>query len=384
VAERIIDDPELTSARIMMMRLPSVVCFQGVIPVSPSMEFFMTTKTQTKNRQFRLKSRPVERVSTDNFDFVENDIPTLGKDEVLVRNVFLSLDPTNRIWMSDMDQYMPPVEIGEVMRGLGIGCVEESNNSQFKKGDYVSGLLGWQDYYVANKEGAAGLMVLPSIPGVPLEVYSGAAGMTGLTAFYGLFEVGKAAGKETLVVSAAAGAVGSIVGQLGKLVGMHVVGIAGGEEKCNWLVNELSFDAAIDYKKEGWKERLAEATPNGIDVNFENVGGEIMEAVYNRMNLFSRMVLCGLISGYNDKSDGKSRISLTTALMKRITIQGFIVTDFHAKNAEATKQLATWIAEGKIKHRETIVEGLENAPTTLNQLFDGGNVGKLLIKISEP
>ncbi len=344
----------------------------------------MTTKTQTKNRQFRLKSRPVERVSTDNFDFVEKDIPALGKDEVLVRNVFLSLDPTNRIWMSDMDQYMPPVEIGEVMRGLGIGRVEESNNSQFKKGDYVSGMLGWQDYYVANKEGAAGLMVLPSIPGVPLEVYSGAAGMTGLTAFYGLFEVGKATEKETLVVSAAAGAVGSIVGQLGKLVGMHVVGIAGGEEKCNWLVNELSFDAAIDYKKEGWKERLAEATPNGVDVNFENVGGEIMEAVYNRMNLFSRMVLCGLISGYNDKSDGKSRISLTTALMKRITIQGFIVTDFHAKNAEATKKLATWIAEGKIKHRETIVEGLENAPTTLNQLFDGGNVGKLLIKISEP
>ncbi|MDZ4836408.1 MAG: NADP-dependent oxidoreductase [Candidatus Melainabacteria bacterium] len=344
----------------------------------------MTIKTQTSNRQFRLKTRPVERVSSDNFEFVDEPLPKLGKDEVLIRNIFLSLDPTNRIWMSDMEQYMPPVQIGEVMRGLGIGRVEESNNERFTKGDFVSGLLGWQDYFVANEEAAAGLMVLPQIPGVPVEVFSGAAGMTGLTAFYGLFEVGKAKEKETLVVSAAAGAVGSIVGQLGKLIGMRVVGIAGGEEKCKWLLDDLGFDAAVDYKRPDWKERLIEATPNGVDVNFENVGGKIMEAVFNRMNLYSRMVLCGMISGYNEQDDSKSRISLTRALMQRITIQGFIVLDYHKKNVEATKQLATWIAEGKIKHRETIVEGLENAPMTLNKLFDGGNVGKLLIKISEP
>lgn len=343
----------------------------------------MTTKTQTQNRQFRLKTRPVERVSNDNFDFVEEAIPELGKGDVLIRNTILSLDPTNRIWMSDMEQYMPPVQIGEVMRGLGIGRVEESNNPGFKKGDYVSGLLGWQDYFLAQGEATKELLVLPQIPGLPLEVFMSAAGMTGLTAYYGLMEVGKAKENETLVVSAAAGAVGSIVGQIGKLIGMRVIGIAGGEEKCNWLVKDLSFDAAVDYKKPDWKERLAEATPNGIDVNFENVGGEIMEAVYSRMNLYSRMVLCGLISGYNETDDSKSRISLSKALMKRITIQGFIVTDFHAKNAEATKKLATWIAEGKIKHRETIVDGLENAPDALNKLFDGGNVGKLLIKISE-
>ncbi len=344
----------------------------------------MTSKTQTTNRQFRLKKRPVERVSADNFDFVDEPLPELGNGDVLIRNVFLSLDPTNRIWMSDMEQYMPPVQIGEVMRGLAIGKVEDSKNDRFKKGDYVSGLFGWQDYYVARGEETAGVLVLPKIPGLPVEVFMSAAGMTGLTAYYGLFEVGKAKAKETLVVSAAAGAVGSIVGQIGKLIGMRVVGIAGGDEKCNWLKNELNFDAAVDYKKPDWKERLAEATPDGIDVNFENVGGEIMEAVYNRMNLFSRMVLCGLISGYNEKDDSKSRIPLTQALMKRITIQGFIVMDFHEKNAEATKQLATWVSEGKIKHRETIVEGLENAPEALNKLFDGGNVGKLLIKVSEP
>jgi len=344
----------------------------------------MTSTTQTKNRQFRLKTRPVERVSADNFDFTEESIPELGQGEVLVHTVYLSLDPTNRIWMSDMDQYMPPVKIGEVMRGLGIGKVEKSNNDRFKVGDYVSGLLGWQDYFHASEKDAAMLVKLPNIPGVPLEVFGGAAGMTGLTAYFGLFEVGNPQHGETLVVSAAAGAVGSIVGQIGKLTGLRVVGIAGGDEKCNWLKNELNFDAAIDYKNPKWKEQLAAATPDGIDINFENVGGEIMEEVYSRMNLFGRIVLCGLISGYNDKDDSKSRISLVNALMKRVKIQGFIVMDFAAKNEEATTQLATWIAAGKIKHRETIVDGLENAPEALNKLFDGGNVGKLLIKVSNP
>ena len=344
----------------------------------------MTSKTQTKNRQFRLKSRPLERVTPDNFDFAEEALPELGKGAVLIRNVYLSLDPTNRIWMSDMDQYMPPVAIGEVMRGLAIGKVEESNNPNFKEGDYVSGLLGWQDYCVASEEETKSLAKLPSIPGVPLQVFAGAAGMTGLTAYYGLFEIGQPKEGETLVVSAAAGAVGSIVGQLGKLSGLRVVGIAGGEEKCKWLVNDLKFDAAVDYKKPDWKKQLESATPKGIDINFENVGGEIMEGVYERMNLFGRLVLCGLISGYNEKDDAKSRISLSRTLMKRLKIQGLIVTDFAAKNLEATTKLATWIAQGKIQHKETVVDGLENAPTTLNKLFDGGNVGKLLIKVSEP
>lgn len=343
----------------------------------------MTSQTKTKNRQFRLKTRPDARVSADNFEFREESIPELRDGDVLVRVVYLSLDPTNRIWMSDMDQYMPPVALGEVMRGLGIGKVEKSKNTNFTEGDFVSGLLGWQDYYHANEAAAKELAKLPQIPGVPMRVFGGAAGMTGLTAYFGLFEIGQPKEGETLVVSAAAGAVGSIVGQLGKLSGMRVVGIAGGEEKCKWLTEELGFDAAIDYKKADWKKQLEKATPNGIDINFENVGGEIMECVFGRMNLYSRFVLCGLISSYNDKDDSKSRLSLSQALMKRIKIQGFIVMDFAEKNVEAITKLATWIGEGKIKYRETIVDGLENAPTALNKLFDGGNVGKLLVKVSD-
>lgn len=344
----------------------------------------MTTLASTKNRQFRLKTRPTDRVSEANFDFSETSISEPGANEVLVRNVYLSLDPTNRIWMNDVEQYMPPVQIGEVMRGLGIGKVEQSNNPKFKKGDYVSGLLGWQDYVVTTGDGAFPLTVLPKLPGLTLPAMAGAAGMTGLTAYFGLLGVGKPKKGETLVVSAAAGAVGSITGQIGKIHGLRVVGIAGGPEKCAWLVDELGFDAAIDYKNPDWKEKLKEATPNGVDINFENVGGEIMEAVYRRMNLYGRIVLCGLISGYNDNNDSKYRLSMAPALMKRLRIEGFIITDFGPKMQEAATQLVMWMAQGKIKHKETILDGLENAPTALNKLFDGGNIGKLLIKVSEP
>jgi NADPH-dependent curcumin reductase len=344
----------------------------------------MNSKTSLKNRQFRLKSRPVDRVTADNFEFLECDLPELGANEVLVRNIYLSLDPTNRIWMNDVEQYMPPVQIGEVMRGLGIGQVEQSNNRKFKIGDYVSGLVGWQDYVITTGEGAFPLTTLPRLPGLSLPAMAGAAGMTGLTAYFGLLEIGQPKKGETLVVSAAAGAVGSIVGQLGKISGMRVIGIAGGQEKCSWLRDELGFDVAIDYKASNWRDQLKEATPNGIDINFENVGGEIMEAVYRRMNLHGRFVLCGLISGYNDSDDSKYRLSIAPALMKRLRIEGFIITDYAAKMQEAATKLVMWMAQGKIKHRETIIDGLENAPDTLNKLFDGGNVGKLLIKVSEP
>lgn len=344
----------------------------------------MTITTKTRNRQLRLKTRPLERISADNFELVEEIVPELGKDEILVRNVYLSLDPTNRIWMSDVEQYMPPVQIGEVMRGLGIGRIEQSNNPKFKTGDYVSGLLGWQDYAVSNGGGAFPLTVLPVIPGLSLPAMAGAAGMTGLTAYFGFFDIGEPKPGETLVVSAAAGAVGSIVGQLGKLSGLRVVGITGGKEKCKWLCDELGFDAAVNYKEANWQEQLSAATPNGIDINFENVGGEIMEAVYERMNLYGRFVLCGLISSYNDSNDAKTCLSLAPALMKRIKIQGFIITDFAAKMQEATIKLIGWLAEGKIKHRETIIDGLENAPVAVNKLFDGENIGKLLVKVSEP
>lgn len=332
------------------------------------------------NRQFRLKTRPTGRIERSNFDFVEQPIPEPGPGEALVRVLYLSLDPTNRIWMSDMDQYMPPVAIGEVMRGGGVGVVVKSNSARYKEGDRVSGLTGWQDYCIAD-EGMRAMSVLPKDLPVDLPVMLGACGMTGLTAYFGLLELGRPKPGETVVVSAAAGAVGSVVGQIARIKGCRAVGIAGGPEKCRHLIEDLGFDAAVDYKRDDWREQLAAATPDGIDVNFENVGGEIMEAVMARMNLFSRMPLCGMISGYN--SGEPMRADYSPILMRRIEIRGFIVIDFMEKFAEGAMQLAQWVVEGKLKHRETIVEGLENAPVAVNRLFDGQNIGKLVVKVGE-
>ena len=330
------------------------------------------------NRQFRLKTRPTGRIEKSNFDFVEESIPEPGPGEALVRVLYLSLDPTNRIWMSDMDQYMPPVGIGEVMRGGGIGVVVKSNSARYKEGDHVSGLTGWQDFCIAD-EGLRAMSVLPKGLPVDLPVMLGACGMTGLTAYFGLLDLGRPKPGETVVVSAAAGAVGSVVGQIAKIKGCRAVGIAGGPDKCRHIVEDLGFDAAVDYKRPDWREQLAAATPDGIDVNFENVGGEIMEAVMARMNLFSRMPLCGMISGYN--TGEPMRGDFSPILMRRIELRGFIVIDFMEKFAEGAMQLAQWVVEGKLKHRETIVDGLENAPVAVNKLFDGGNIGKLVVKL---
>ncbi|MBO6904037.1 MAG: NADP-dependent oxidoreductase [Parvibaculum sp.] len=333
------------------------------------------------NRQFRLKTRPTGRIEKSNFDFVEESIPEPGPGEALVRVLSLSLDPTNRIWMSDMDQYMPPVGIGEVMRGGGVGVVVKSNSSRYKEGDHVSGLTGWQDYCIAD-EGMRAMSVLPKGLPVGLPTMLGACGMTGLTAYFGLLELGRPKPGDTVLVSAAAGAVGSVVGQIAKIKGCRAVGIAGGPDKCRHIVEDLGFDAAVDYKAKDWREQLEAATPDGIDVNFENVGGEIMEAVMARMNLFSRMPLCGMISGYNT-GDPAMRGDFSPILMRRIEVRGFIVIDFMEKFAEGAMQLATWVAEGKLKHRETIVDGLENAPVAVNRLFDGGNIGKLVVKVAD-
>lgn len=332
------------------------------------------------NRQFRLKSRPTGRIETGHFDLVEENLPEISDGEALVRTLYLSLDPTNRIWMSDMDQYMPPVGIGEVMRGGGIGQVVKSKSPRYPEGAIVSGLTGWQDYCVAD-EGARAMSVLPEGLPVDLPVMLGACGMTGLTAYFGLLELGKPEPGNTVLVSAAAGAVGSVVGQIAKIKGCRAVGIAGGKDKCTHVVQDLGFDAAVDYKAADWRDQLAAATPDGIDVNFENVGGEIMEAVMGRMNLFSRMPLCGMISGYN--TGEPMRADFSPILMRRITVRGFIVIDFMDKFAEGTMQLAQWVAEGKLKHRETIVEGLEKAPTAVNMLFDGTNIGKLVVKVAD-
>ena len=343
----------------------------------------MGSATGIKNQKFLLKSRPQGRVRRSDFEMVEESLAELKEGEILVRNIYLSVDPTNRIWMSDIEQYMPPVSIGEVMRCLGIGRVEESKNPRFPEGSLVSGLIGWQRYVITTGEGQFPLSIVPPVKTAPLTALVGVLGMTGMTAYFGLLEVGKPEPGETLVVSAAAGAVGSVVGQIGKLKGLNVVGIAGGEKKCGWLKNEVGFDHAIDYKDSGFLKNLEKATPNGVDINFENVGGEIMEAVYSRMNLRSRFVLCGMISGYNSSDDSRTRISLTRTLMKRITIQGFIISDFASSFQKAANELASWLDTGKIKHRETIVDGLDNAPEALNMLFDGNKEGKLLIKVSD-
>jgi len=335
--------------------------------------------TTLQNRQFRLKARPEGRIERSHFDFVEAKVPEPGAGQALVRVLYLSLDPTNRIWMSDMDQYMPPVAIGEVMRGGGIGVVLKSSSPRYQPGDHVVGLTGWQDYCLAD-EGENAMTVLPADLPIPLSTMLGACGMTGVTAYFGLLELGRPQPGETVLVSAAAGAVGSVVGQIAKIQGCRVVGIAGGAEKCRHIIEGLGFDAAVDYKSADWRQQLVAATPDGIDVNFENVGGEIMEAVMARMNLFGRMPLCGMISGYN--SGEPMRADFAPILMRRIEVRGFIVTDFMDRFAEATLQLATWYLEGKLKHEETVVEGLESAPEAVNLLFDGGNVGKLVVRVS--
>ncbi|MGO8917260.1 MAG: NADP-dependent oxidoreductase [Stellaceae bacterium] len=335
---------------------------------------------QRINRQFRLTRRPQGRVTPADFDFVETLVAEPGPGQALIQILYLSLDPTHRIWMSDREQYMPPVAIGEVMRGGAIGRVVASASERWNIGDLLRGQLGWQDYYLAVDGAPAMLSPLPKDLPVPLPAMLGACGTTGLTAYFGLLELGEPKPGETVVVSAAAGAVGSVVGQIAKMRGCRAVGIAGGAEKCRWLTAELGFDAAVDYKAPGWREALAAATPDGVDINFENVGGEIMAAVMARMKLGGRMPLCGLISGYN--SEGSAVGDFTPILMKRLAVRGFIVTDFLPRWPDAGRELVGWVRDGRIKHRETIVDGLEQAPAALNRLFDGDNLGKLMVKVS--
>lgn len=330
------------------------------------------------NRQWVLKRRPEGDIKDGDLELVTRPVPDLAEGEVLVRNVYLSLDPTNRIWMSDMDQYMPPVEIGAVMRGGTIGVVEESRDANLPVGARViPGLGGWQDYTIA----AAG--AVNRVPdAIPLPAMMSGLGATGVTAYFGLLDIGKPQPGETVVVSAAAGAVGSIVGQIAKIKGARAIGIAGSAEKCRWIVDDLGFDGAINYKTEDVGAALDRLCPNGIDVNFENVGGQIMDAVMARMNNFSRMPLCGLISSYNAKTPPPGPAHFQQILMKRITVRGFIVIDYLPRFGEAVAELAQWWMAGKLKFKTHIEQGLENAPSTVKKLFSGDHDGKLLIQIS--
>jgi NADPH-dependent curcumin reductase len=330
------------------------------------------------NRQWRLAARPVGNFKEGDFKWVEAPVPALKDGELLIHNQYLSLDPTNRGWANEVDTYLPAVKLGDVMRGGAIGVVEESRNPNFKAGDNVSGLLGWQEYAVT---GGVGLTKLPDNQAIPLTAYMGLFGHIGLTAYYGLLDVGQPKAGETLVVSAAAGAVGSLVGQIGKIGGCRVVGIAGSDEKCRWLIDDLRFDSAINYKRETVLEALKRECPNGIDIDFENVGGKTLDAVLALINIGARISLCGLISQYNATGPVPGPSNLAMLIVKRARMQGFLVSDYTDRAEEAMTQLGRWLIEGKIKYRVDVVEGLEHAPLAVNKLFDGSNQGKLVVKI---
>ena len=331
----------------------------------------------TANRQWILQSRPKGLLAPGDLQLTESPLPELKDGQALAKVKYLSMDPTMRVWMV-ADTYLPAVGIGEVMRAIGFAEIVESRHPDYKKGDRVTGLTGLQEYLIIDHSEKRSLQKVPKIPFVSDTVFLGVLGVTGLTAFFGM-EIAQAKKGETLVVSAAAGATGSIVGQIGQIQGCRVVGIAGSDEKCAWITKELGFDAAVNYKQPDWKEKLAAATPNGIDIDFENVGGEIMNAVLDRMNLHGKVVLCGLISGYTKADPGLANFG--TVLVKRLRVQGFIILDFASRFMEAATQLGQWKMFGKLKDRETIVEGLEKAPEAINMLFTGGNIGKLIVKV---
>jgi NADPH-dependent curcumin reductase len=339
--------------------------------------------TAKMNRQWCLATRPVGAIAESDFEWKEELVPALEEGQILVRNIYLSLDPTNRGWLNEGKNYLPPVAIGEVMRGFGIGVVEQSRNAKFPERTLVQGFLGWQDYAIADGTDSTNLSELPKDPSVPLAAYLGLFGFIGLTAYFGLLDVGKPKVGETLVVSGAAGAVGSLVGQIGKIKECRVVGIAGSEEKCRWLKDELGFDAAINYKTESVLESLQQHCPNGIDVYFENVGGEILDAVLSLINIKARIALCGLISQYNATAPVPGAYNLIDLVYKRAKLEGFLSLDYFDRAQEALADLGQWYAQGKIKYRVDVIEGLENAPHTINKLFDGTNQGKLIIKVSE-
>lgn len=332
------------------------------------------------NNQWVLRRRPDGDIKAGDLEYVASPVRDLADGEVLVRNVYLSLDPTNRIWMSDQDQYMPPVEIGSPMRGGTVGVVEASRSSQLKVGDVVNGGMNWESYTILSDRVArpAGAPA-----GLPLSATMSVLGATGLTAYFGMLDIGQPKPGETVVVSAAAGAVGSIAGQIAKLKGARVIGIAGGPAKCAWLTDDLGFDGAIDYKNEDVGAALDRLCPNGVDVNFENVGGSIMQRVVERMNTFGRMPLCGLISGYNREGPEPGPSDFARVLMRRLTIKGFIVIDYFPRAAEGFADLGTWVSEGKLKWKDHIVDGLENAMDALGLLFTGAHDGKLMLRISE-
>jgi NADPH-dependent curcumin reductase CurA len=329
------------------------------------------------NHQFRLAARPDGMVGAEHFDYVEEPLPELSDGQVLIKNAYISLDPAMRGWMAEGRSYIPPVQIGEVMRAGTVGEVVESKGQKLAVGDHVSGWLGVQEYAVCDENAVFKV----DASQIPLTKYLGALGMPGVTAYFGLLDVGAAKEGETVVVSGAAGAVGSVAGQIARIKGCRVVGIAGGPEKCGWIVEELGFDAAIDYKGEDVGEALRKHCPEGIDVYFDNVGGDILDAALARLARGARVVICGAISQYNKMDSMRGPSNYMSLLVNRARMEGFVVIDYMGRAPEAVGEMAGWIAEGSLIAREDVVEGLENFPHALQKLFRGENVGKLVLQV---
>lgn len=331
------------------------------------------------NHQIVLNSRPDGWVTPDNFKLVDGEIPEIGAGEILVRNLYMSVDPYMRSRMNDAKSYVPPFQIGKVLEAGVVGEVIRSQNSKFKEGDVVVGMLGWENFTRSDGEG----LLTVERGAVPLSYYLGILGMPGMTAYAGLVGVANLQEGEKVFVSAASGAVGSVVGQIAKIMGCEVVGCAGSDEKVDFLVNELGFDRAFNYKTCGSiAKKIAELCPKGIDVNFENVGGEIMEAALWNMRDYGRIVLCGMISNYNDTDMTPGPRGMGIIIQRRLKIQGFIVFDNPALNMEFIGKAVGWLAEGKLKYRESVAEGLENAPAAFIGMLKGENFGKQIVKIT--
>lgn len=336
------------------------------------------------NRQWLLARRPHGQVLETDFTYREAPLPEpdLAAGELLVRNLMFSFDPAMRGWMDDRPSYLPPVEIGAPMRAGAIAQVVRSEHPNYPVGTLVQGLFGWQDYVVVNRAGE--LPPNPVPPGIAPEVALGVLGGASLTAYFGLLDVGSLKDGDVVLVSGAAGAVGSVVAQIARIKGCRTVGIAGGAEKCRWLVEECGLDAVIDYRGEAIGERLAALCPEGIDVFFDNVGGETLEAAIDHMAVHGRIVLCGAISGYNDEEPQPGPRNLFRLITQRVRMEGFVMIDFMDRVGEAFADLAGWVMGGQIKHREDIQQGFENIPKTFLRLFTGANQGKQLLKLAEP
>ncbi len=329
------------------------------------------------NHTVRLHARPIGEPKRSDFVFADEPLPAIGDGQVLIKVLYLSLDPAMRGWMNEMKSYIEPVKLGDVMRAGGIGEVVASNNPKFQPGDHVAGTPGVQTYCLTDGKGFT--KVDPKL--APLTTYLNVLGMPGMTAYFGLLESGQPKAGETVVVSGAAGAVGATVGQVAKIKGCRVVGIAGGAEKCQMVINELGFDDCIDYKNEDVRVGLKRTCPDGVDVYFDNVGGEILDTVLTRINLHARIVICGAISQYNNTTPIKGPANYLSLLVNRARMEGIVVFDYAPRYKEGAMTMAGWMQEGKLRSKEHIEEGIDRFPEVLMKLFNGENFGKLVLKV---